>query len=337
MANLVVSNTCNLHCSFCFARDYLHDQSGAAPFLSPEAYDKRLDFLARSGMDEVRLIGGEPTLHPGFARLLGRALERFAKVVVFSNGLAGEAVLAALEAVSPEALTVMINTSASGPTGVLSEQEQARRAAVMRRLGRRAMAGYTIASPDFDCDFLLALIHETGCRTSLRLGLAQPAPGGKNAWLSPRDYPAAGERIAAFALRAAGQGVRVELDCGFVRCMFSQASFDALMRANTRFVSNCSPVLDVDLDGQASHCFPLAGKFTAPLSASVRAQDLRERLGQAVRPYRLAGIYPECSSCALRLAQECSGGCLALTIQRFHPANFRLRLPERALDEPLES
>ena len=60
MANLVISTKCNLHCDYCFARNFL--QRGAGPsrttFIQEEAYQARLDFLERSGIKEVRMIGG---------------------------------------------------------------------------------------------------------------------------------------------------------------------------------------------------------------------------------------------------------------------------------------
>lgn len=325
MANLVITSKCNLHCSFCFARDHLRDNTRENSFLSIENFIDFLDYISDSGMDEVRLIGGEPTLHPQFARLLELAYQRFSKVVIFSNGMINETALSVLEAVSPEKITVMINTSAHSDLPQKSELEY--RFSVMKRLGRRAMAGYTIASKDFECDFLISLIHDTGCRTSLRIGLAQPVLDGRNVFISQYDYPMIGDRIAEFALKASVEGIRVEMDCGFVRCMFNRASYDMLREANALIVSNCNPVLDIDLDGSVSHCFPMGNRYSTSIHAGKRTDDLRAIFSDEVRAYRSAGIYPECTSCVFRQRQECSGGCLALTIQRFQPANFRLVLP----------
>ena len=64
MANLVISNVCNLHCDYCFARDFLGDNASGTnqSFISEEAFRSRLDFLERSDIQAVRLIGGEPGL-----------------------------------------------------------------------------------------------------------------------------------------------------------------------------------------------------------------------------------------------------------------------------------
>jgi MoaA/NifB/PqqE/SkfB family radical SAM enzyme len=40
---------------------------------------------AESGADRVQLIGGEPTLHPGFPILLDRALSRGMEAEIFTN------------------------------------------------------------------------------------------------------------------------------------------------------------------------------------------------------------------------------------------------------------
>jgi molybdenum cofactor biosynthesis enzyme MoaA len=75
MANLVVADACNLKCAYCFARDHMQaSKDNAAPaFISLATFEARLDFLDRSGIGEIRLIGGEPTLHPQFPEMIRRA------------------------------------------------------------------------------------------------------------------------------------------------------------------------------------------------------------------------------------------------------------------------
>lgn len=329
MANVVVSAVCNLRCAYCFAADHLRAwRAGAAPvFISRAAFEDRLDFLDRSGINEIRLIGGEPTLHPRFPELIERARRRGKHIVVFSHGLIPEAALAALEALPAEAGTVLVNLSATRLATGLDEGELARRRSVLRRLGPRALPGWTIDTPAFQLDFSLALIAETGCRRALRVGLAQPLLSGRNRYLHPKQYAGVGERLAAFAPRAAAAGVTLEFDCGFVRCMFSDAELAALSEARADVGWRCNPVLDLDLQAQASHCFPLAGWAQTPLAGPADAASLRARLAQQVRPYRTAGVYKECSTCPYKLNAECPGGCLAATLRRFQSGPLHLNVP----------
>lgn len=331
MANLTVTAVCNMRCPYCFATAHMQDiqQSQDETFISMAAFARQLDFLQRSQIDQVRLIGGEPTLHPQFPELVACARQRGMALLVFSHGLIPERALACLEALPESACLVLINTNATKAANGPTSAEMARRRQTMRRLGQRALPGFNIYTPHFDLDFLLPLIAESGCRRAVRLGLAQPIWNGNNRYLHPKHYPQVGTSIAQFARRAAGAGVRVEFDCGFVRCMFAEDDLVALQQAQADIGWRCNPILDVSMDGQAIHCFPLTGRvqtplFAAPLSAAPNATALRAQLAAQTAPYRAAGIYRECSTCVFKQRGECTGGCLSQTMRRFHHDPFRV-------------
>jgi hypothetical protein len=325
VANIVVSNACGMSCPFCFARDELlvrgaAEGRGAGPapaFISLPEFEERLDFLDRSGIDEARLIGGEPTIHPRFPELIRRARSRGKRIVVFSHGLMPESSLNCLAELPPDECTVIVNASATRSPGGPTEEEETVRRDALAYLGPRALLGLTIDRGDFRIDHLLPLIVETGCRKRIRLGLSQPAASGLNSHLNPKQYPAIGRRIAGFAREAAGAGVSLSFDCGFVRCMFSDSEISDLRAAGADLEWRCSPVLDVDLSGQAFHCFPLAGRLQTRVDPTANAAEMRAALAHSARSHRLAGIYRECSSCSTRAGGGCSGGCLAVTMRRF--------------------
>lgn len=331
MANLVVSSACNLQCAYCFASDYLHTARPDARFISLAAFENRLDFLDRSGIETIRLIGGEPTLHPQFAELLAHAQRRGKHILVFTHGLLAEASLRALEVLAPEACTVLVNLTASADPAGPTPAEQQRRQEVLRRLGARALPGFTVSHPVALPDYLLPLMQDTATRPRLRLGLALPAVVGRNASLAPRYYPLAGQHIVKFAERAARVGIRLEFDCGFVRCMFSDADVETMRQAGTDVGWRCNPVLDIGLDDQVLPCFPLAGQAQATLTETISAAELRADLTAQLHPYRQAGIYRECSSCLHKQQGLCPGGCLALTRRRFRPAGIRMSVPVKTI------
>jgi hypothetical protein len=318
MANLVISNTCNLSCSYCFARGYLDGgQMNSAKYLSLAEFEKRLDFLDDSGIEDVRLIGGEPTLHPHFNDLVDRARIRGKHIVIFSNGLMPRWAQDCLAELPVEACTVIVNCSAARGQEEISGYESARRAETLRHLGERAAAAYTIATPDFRADFLMPLIVQTGIKKSIRLGLAQPVWNGANRALPPKTYPFTGRKIADLARCASNFGISLEFDCGFVRCMFSADELEVLSTAKASVGMHCSPVLDVGLDAEISPCFPLAGRFALPLQECSTAAGLREAFIEQTRPFRVAGIYKECTACQYKSSGDCTGGCLSATIRQF--------------------
>lgn len=83
--NLMISNYCNLHCSYCFAQEEMH--SKAAQNVTMENLEKYLDLLKRSNFREARLIGGEPTLHPDLEKIIDKIIsyDFFNDILIFTN------------------------------------------------------------------------------------------------------------------------------------------------------------------------------------------------------------------------------------------------------------
>ena len=321
MANLTISAVCNQHCPYCFTSDHLNGSRANQSFLEIGDFETRLDFLDRSGIDQVRLLGGEPTLHPQFPGLIKRARARNKKIVVFTNGLMPERPLVCLEELPAMECTVLVNVNEPTEAG---EESFERQCATIRRLGERVLLGFNIYRTNFQPDFLLSLIAEAGCRPAVRLGLAQPCLSRDNRYIHPHQYVAIGEKIVRFARVAARANVTVEFDCGFVRCMFSDEDLKTLEALGADVGWRCNPILDVDIDGRVIHCYPLSRLGSLPLTPETDAPTLRSAFESRVRPYRQAGVFQECSTCPFKRSGVCPGGCLAATIRRFRHAPAQL-------------
>lgn len=79
---LELTNRCQLRCTHCYARSAPTEGHGA---MTLQDWNRLLDDAPAAGISHVQLIGGEPTLHPGFALMLTHALDSGLKVEVFSN------------------------------------------------------------------------------------------------------------------------------------------------------------------------------------------------------------------------------------------------------------
>ena len=332
MANLTLSALCNQSCAYCFTRDHLGDAEPGPSFLEPGDFEARLDFLDRSGIDQARLLGGEPTLHPQFAALVEQARARHKKVVVFTNGLMPEGSLTCLERLDGTECSVLMNVNEpeDGQSGL------ERQRTVLRRLGEKAQLGFNIYRSDFQPGFLVSLIAEARCKPAIRLGLAQPCLSGENRHIQPNQYVAIGAKVVRFARVAADAGVTVEFDCGFTRCMFSDQDLETLKTLGADVGWRCNPILDVSIEGRVIHCYPLSRLGSLPLTPETDAPALRNAFETRTRPFRQAGVYQECSICPFKASGEgtsslekCPGGCLAVTIRRFRHTPFSLIVPRR--------
>ncbi len=328
MANLAITAVCNQDCVYCFTQDHLAEAGAIPDLITMEDFETRLSFLDRSGISQVRLLGGEPTLHPSFPDLVARSQEQSKSLLVFSNGLMPEEALACLELVPMERGCVLINV---GHPNEAAPEVQARQRVTLRRLGKRALPGFNIHQVNIRLDFLLSLIVETGCQAVVRLGMAQPCLSGKNRFIHPRQYRAVGREIVRFA-QAVGKEVVIKLDCGFVPCMFNGRELEMLRTLGADIEWKCNPILDIDTAGQVIHCYPLARLGSLPLTPESAAPDLRLTFESLTRPYRQAGVYANCSSCRLKLSGECTGGCLAATMRRFRQTPFSLNIPNQRWD-----
>ena len=83
--NLMINNYCNLKCSYCFAQEEMN--SHKAINITMENFCIYLDWLKEQDYKQVRLIGGEPTLHPNLEGLIDKVLEYgcFDDIMIFSN------------------------------------------------------------------------------------------------------------------------------------------------------------------------------------------------------------------------------------------------------------
>jgi MoaA/NifB/PqqE/SkfB family radical SAM enzyme len=334
MANLAITTICNQNCAYCFTVDHLGDdlrsdgssgEQAGTQFLSMDDFASRLDFLHRSGIKQVRLLGGEPTLHPQFPELVELVRMQGMQVVVFTNGLVPESALDCLASLPPDQCSVMVNVNQ--PNGTDSDGSHGRRLDTVRRLGQRALLGFNIYQPGFQLDFLIELVAGAGCKPAIRLGMAHPCLSGDNQYVHPNQYRAIALKIARFARVAANSGVSLDFDCGFVRCMFSDADLDTLQAGGTKVGWRCNPILDIDLNGDVIHCFPLSRLVRLPLAPDSDAASMRGAFEERTAPYRQAGVFKECSTCHFKAAGECPGGCLATTMRRFRHTPFALEMP----------
>ncbi|MDP3000837.1 MAG: radical SAM protein [Bryobacterales bacterium] len=306
MANISITAACNRDCHYCFA--VRQPDAG----MSLELFERALDFLERSGIDQARVLGGEPTLHPQFPLFVDRVLGRGLRLLVFTNGLMPEAALRRLEEAPAETTAVLLNITPPEGHGPVLEPRQAE---TLRRLGRRASLGLNFHSPAIAPRFLLDLIGEYGLSRSVRLGLAHPKATGSNRYLHPRQYRAVGERLVEFAAEARKAGVAIAWDCGFVPCMFPPGSLEALGEDAEGLGVRCSPIPDVLADGDVVSCYPLAGLYRERLS-SYDAGSLRQAFSARFSSLRPLSIFRECANCAVRREGGCVGGCLAASMQR---------------------
>lgn len=83
--NILLTLFCNQNCPFCFSLKEM--QKTKIKEISLDNYSQLLSFLRKSGANEVFLLGGEPTLHSRFEKIIKISLQKGMAINLFTNGL----------------------------------------------------------------------------------------------------------------------------------------------------------------------------------------------------------------------------------------------------------
>ena len=157
---------------YCFARDAFNGGSFTQGHISLDTFERALDFLERSEIDQVRLLGGEPTLHPQFEQLIRRVMERGMNLLIFSNGQMPDNARQCLTETPGDRVRILVNLTSGRSSGCWEADGHQKK--TMAALGQNIMPGINICRPDVVLDGLLDLIDHYHLLPSIRIGLAQP-------------------------------------------------------------------------------------------------------------------------------------------------------------------
>jgi MoaA/NifB/PqqE/SkfB family radical SAM enzyme/collagenase-like PrtC family protease len=325
MANISITTECNRRCSYCFA-----GQAGLSDvcptYMSKDTFLKALDFLKRSDIHQVRLLGGEPTLHPDFLWFVEQTLQRGFRLLVFSNGLMPRTILSSLEKYTTKQMTILLNVNSPENHPL---EENRRQIDTLQRLNRSIILGFNIHKAVFDLDFLFDISDKFDVSRSVRLGLAHPCLNGQNEHLIPEDYFWVGQKVYDFFRKALKKNLSVEFDCGFVPCMFPREFFTLQNHSIQSIGRRCGVIPDILPDGSVIHCYPLASLGRLSLKdRNGNAEDLKREFERQTRPFRSLGIFRDCASCTMNIGSLCNGGCLSLAMKRLRSGSFSFQIPE---------
>lgn len=79
---ILLTDKCNEYCPNCLNRSFRTESK----FISYQAFQMVAKFFHDNGVKKIRLMGGEPTLHPSFEEITKFAKNLYERVTVFTNG-----------------------------------------------------------------------------------------------------------------------------------------------------------------------------------------------------------------------------------------------------------
>ena len=332
MPNIMLTDVCNLRCSYCFANEFVNKDANE---ISIENFKKALDFIATDPNEKaVGLIGGEPTIHSKFKEILKLLIEdpRFQRVTLYTNGIR---INEFVDELSHPKFNLLINCNSSSDIGegcFKRLDDNLDLFVNKRHLKERISLGINFYKPDFNYDYILKLLLKYKF-DRLRFSVTVPNTVDNkniNALEYFKDFK---EPILKFYKVMVENKIVPYYDCNKIpSCMFEKEDFipyknlipnfnenNIFNNPNERLIVNdmvhCSPVVDIRHDLTAVRCFGLSDVTKVKISDFNDIVELRQYYYHQIDCFACnTSSSSNCLDCMKRKNGKCYGGCLAFKI-----------------------
>lgn len=319
MANILLTQQCVRSCPYCFAKKYM-SEAELNEMISWEDFIYIIDLLEQDHQMHVSLLGGEPTLHPGFVDFVLYLMARNFTTTIFTCGIMSsqrlEEAATSLKALEQPRYSFVLNLNHPDMSAP-KETEQIE--SFLQEFGERTTLSFNIFHLDFTMEYLFDYIERFDLHRHIRLGLAHPIPGENNLHIPREQFREMAERLTSYIPQFIKHNVSVGFDCGFPLCVFSDEELGKLYKLIKgdgggrviQFV--CNPALDIGPDMSVWSCFPLSKYHKRSIFEFDSIREIIEYYKEFHRETRKkkAGLYDDCAYCRYRENELCAGGCLA--------------------------
>lgn len=313
--NILLTNYCNLKCPYCFARnesDYTKETK--KKFIDLQDVYFIIKFLKKSKEKYVGIIGGEPTLHPHFNKIISKFICHDFFVNIFSNGIIKNSVIKFLNELNKKKWKMLLNINN------LDSYSKFEIFSIDRTIGllkSQIILGYNIYSINFNADHIIDYIEKYKLEKIIRLGIANPSPKHDNNSISLEEHRRIGLMIVRFAKKCNEHNISIDFDCGFTLCSFSKNDLGKLSLYGSPFQSICPGVIDVGIDLSVWRCFPTSSIFRKNLKDFRNLEEIKAFYRNKFFLFRSVGSTNKCFKCKRLILRECKGGCLGNTLKSF--------------------
>lgn len=333
MANVMMTDVCNLRCPYCFANEFVNKNKNE---ISEDAFDKAVEFIIGDGThNTVGLIGGEPTVHSQFEYLMRKLIkdERIEGIMLYTNGILIDRFW---DVICHPKIHLLINCNSPKDIG------EKQYASLLKNLdtlfnqkmcGDRVTLGINTYSSNFDYDYMLDLLKRFEQR-HVRFSITVPNMDENRNVDAHSYFKMMKPRMLDFFHDLLSAGIIPNFDCNKIpSCLMEEnelREFDKYL--NNEFIKNnvgksnivnsevrCRPVIDIRQDLTAVRCFGLSETTKQKISDYAGIKELENYYIRTVDAYAYNTSYcKKCNECHLRSVMKCTGGCLAYKIKQIN-------------------
>ncbi|OCZ51364.1 radical SAM protein [Dehalobacter sp. TeCB1] len=316
--NIMLNNYCNLKCPYCFASCDPKNMVN----ISDENYAYILDFFKRSGHFELRLLGGEPTLHPNFVKWVNDGVRDpfFQRIMIFTNALALESKVS--DSIVDNKVSFLVNLN--GPTVIgehlynktIDNVENLIFGYRRRNIDPQVTLGINIFEPDFKYEYIIEQSKRLKLKT-IRYSITVPSDNKQNGSLE--HYESFVPRLVGFLDACHKSGISPHIDCNNPpKCVFSNEQLVDFIYSGFDIVrkGKCSPVMDIRPDLSVARCFCFEDYLSVNIKDFNTVTDLNNFFLKEIDSKRYSNPpFKQCFGCRFWEEKKCIGGCLGYSIK----------------------
>lgn len=311
MVNAILTRSCNKKCSYCFADNSSKDE------MSFDLFKSILDKLEDN---DIKLLGGEPTLYSNFEEILKECETRNTYVTLVSNFLFSEKIrFLLLEHIKkrPNKFSFLINSTDLNINNRMSifkeNYNEIYKEMYQFNAEMEITCGITIdenKQKEEYVEYIDYLLENLIAIERIRISLRFPGDEDKNNFYFINNHKL-GDIIIFLIKKTMNENIPIILDCIHFPCIYSskeEFKFSQKFLGNSsKFKCEAQPT-DCLPNGKAIHCFPNSDLFVN-LNDFSKSEDIKKELKQKYFLKKSKIFLPqECINCKYR--NICDGPCM---------------------------
>lgn len=316
MANIAITNYCNLKCPYCFADDMIHEDNKN---MSLENYVKILRYLIQYNETDIGIIGGEPTLHPQFKEILIEsnlcAIENNTTFTLFTNGINLEEYLSYIG----NNIKILINCN-----NIIDEKQLLKFCTTINHLNNlgwihngKVTLGCNLYPDEAEYTWIW-MIADYYKIPKLRCSVVSPG-GQYKIWRNRKNeyFKHMKPIFINFCKEAQKRKIRLILDCGHIpSCYFNEEELKLIKEVSclTHYSADvgCTPAMDITPNLEVIPCFGVYKPI--PIDFNNNWFGITRYITQNYHiPKALKNNQSPCNNCDKLCNFQCQGGCLAFS------------------------
>ena len=315
----MLNNYCNLACPYCFI-----PKNSERINITDENMRTFIFFLKKSGIRQLRMLGGEPLLHPHFEKYVRAAINDpfFESILIFTNAtilshtLADSIVSPKTEFLinlnHPDVIDQEVFITTLNNISVLRDVFHAKRLPVKIRLG------LNIFTPDFDFEYIIKASVGLSIY-GIRFSLTVPVTVGEI--ITQQQYRKFIPRLMQFLDACYENQIFARIDCNNIPpCLYTEDQMRNLIALSNHDVCNkqrCFMPMDVTPGLDVTRCFPFFETCKTNITYFDNANELVKYFALNIDAATFEKpTFAECSDCSLYLKKKCQGGCLSYKFRK---------------------